>query len=158
MGLPRIDKATGTVDSSNKIFVVPNPYVAGTLVAIINGRQLDPALDNGWTESDPASGEFTFKIAPRSAGPIADDPGDLVTAYYENALEPAGGGSDGGIPKIIATSEIVPEICAVDDMRPCIASTEDESLVPEIVGSAEIVPAICSATDMRPKIVKAEVS
>lgn len=159
MGLPRIDRATGTVDGVNKVFTVPNPYVAGTLVAIVNGRQLDDALDNGWTETNPATGEFTFKLAPRPAGSVADDPGDLVSAYYESALEPAGGGADGGVPKLVGAGVVVPTICSAEDMRPKIARADDPAdLKPATVGARDVRPTICSAEDMRPKIARAEVS
>lgn len=158
MGLPRIDKASGVVDGSNRTFFVPFPYVAGTLVGMINGRQLDGALDNGWVETSPSTGEFEFKIAPRAAGPIADDPGDLVSAYYENALEPAGGGADGGVPKIVGAGEMIPTICSADDIAPKICHAEDESEIkPAIIGAANVRPTICTTNDMRPKIAKAEV-
>lgn len=44
MGIPRIDDATGVVDGANRLFEVPNPYVPGTLVAMVNGRQRDRDL------------------------------------------------------------------------------------------------------------------
>jgi hypothetical protein len=158
-GLARIDDATGTVDGVNRIFYTPNPYVAGTLVVMINGRQRDDALDNGWIERDPATGKFEMKIAPQAAGPTADDPGDLVSAYYENANEQAGGGADGGRPEISSAEDMHPCICAVEEMAPKIANVDDgDDIKPATIGAELVAPAICAAVDMKPKIAKAEVS
>lgn len=125
MGLARIDEAIGAVDGANRVFATPFPYVAGTLIAILNGRQLDDSLDNGWVELDPNAGTFELKVAPSGPRTSPDDPGDLVSAYYENAFEPTGGGADGGIPRLAGSGEVRPRICQVSDIRPRIAKAEE---------------------------------
>ena len=124
MGLPRIDNATGDVDGANRFFYVPNPYVPGTLVVMINGRQLDDDLENGWIERDPAAGMFEMRRPPSPSQGAASDPGDLVSAYYENALEPAGGGLEGGVPRICSSRDIRPRICSAKVIQPCTEAEE----------------------------------
>lgn len=155
MGLPRIDNADGVVDGVNRVFAVPNPYVPGTLVAIVNGRQLDEDLENGWAELDPAAGTFELKVAPSAPQTAPDDPGDLVSAYYENALEPAGGGLEGGVPEICCGRDVRPKICVADEIVPGLESEGDAEGVP-IVGAGEIRPKICETGDIRPRIESAE--
>lgn len=155
-GLPKIDPAAGVVDGANRLFTVPNPYVPGTLVVMRNGVQLDGDLENGWIERDPAAGLFEMLVPPRPAGPTPDDPGDLITAYYENADEVAGGGADGGVPGMRSGKDVRPKLCATDDVAPKIPDVEVVGEdVPGI--SAEVVaPKTCSAKDIRPRMVKAE--
>lgn len=155
-GLGRIDPAAGVVDGANRLFTLPNPYVPGTLVVMRNGVQLDGTLDNGWIERDPANGVFEMLVPPRPAGPIADDPGDLMSAYYENANETAGGGSDGGVPGMRSGKDVRPKLCATDDVAPKIPDVE---VVGEDVPAtrAEVVaPRTCQTKDIRPRMVKAE--
>ena len=154
MGLPRIDDATGVVDGVNRHFHVPNPYVPGTLVAMLNGRQLDGDLENGWIERDPAAGLFEMRQAPLPPQGAADDVGDLVSAYYENALEVVGGGSDGGVPSIRSGKDVRPKICSTDDLVPGLIAEADGEEVPR-VAAGEIRPKICQTVDMRPRIAKA---
>jgi hypothetical protein len=155
VGLPRIEKADGVVDGVNRTFRVPNPYVPGTLVAMINGRQLDPDLDNGWTETDPSTGEFEMKYAPLPPQGAAGDPGDLVSAYYENAEETAGGGSEGGVPGICCSEDVRPKICAVDDLVPGVVAEAEGEDVPGI-GAEVVRPKICTVSDVRPRIDRVE--
>lgn len=60
----RVEEASGVVNGSNKVFSVSLPYQVGTLKLLVNGqlRQIDD--DDGWTESNPATGEFTMLIPP----------------------------------------------------------------------------------------------
>lgn len=155
MALPRIDKASGVVDGVNRYFNTPNPYVPGTLVVMINGRQLDRVLENGWIERDPAAGLFEMLKAPLPPQGSSDDPGDLVTAYYENALEPAGGGLEGGVPEMGSGRDVRPRICAAVDLAPGLEATGDCEAVPTI-GVEQMRPRVCSAGDIRPRIEKAE--
>lgn len=155
-GLGRIDPAAGTVDGVNRYFTVPNPYVPGTLVVMRNGVQLDGTLENGWIERDPAAGLFEMLVPPRPAGPSAEDPGDLMSAYYENANEVAGGGADGGVPGMRSGQDLRPKVCATDDLAPKMASAELEGEDVPRVSAGVVAPKVCAATDIRPRMVKAE--
>lgn len=155
MGLPKIDDAAGIVDGVNRYFVLPNPYVPGTLVVMVNGRQRDRDLENGWIERDPAAGMFEFLQPPLPPQGAVDDCGDLISAYYENANETAGGGADGGVPSISSGRDVRPKICTTGDMVPGLSAKSDCEPVPR-VAAGEIRPKICQTIDMRPRIVKAE--
>lgn len=156
MGLGRIDDTTGVVDGSNRWFYVPNPYVPGTLVVMLNGRQLDRDLENGWVETAPATGGFYMKIPPRGPGDAADDPGDLVSAYYENAEEVVGGGAGGGVPEMTEGEDVRPRLCSSEDLAPerPITDVEDDD-VPTL-GASVLVPDAVSAAEYVPRMVKAE--
>ena len=155
MGIPRIDDATGTVDGVNRYFYVPNPYVPGTLVVMINGRQRDDDLENGWIERDPAAGLFEMRQAPRPPQGASDDPGDLVSAYYDNADETAGGGSGGGVPSIRAGQDLKPKICQTSDIVPGLEAVGEGEQVPS-VGAVELRPKVCQTLDIRPRIARVE--
>ncbi len=123
---------------------------------MLNGRQLDGDLDNGWVELDPAAGTFELKEAPLPSQGAVDDPGDLVSAYYDNALERAGGGSEGGVPGMGGAVDVKPRICAVDDLAPGLeADGEDPDPVPGI-GAGEVRPKVCQTSDVRPTIARVE--
>jgi hypothetical protein len=155
-GLGRIDPAVGVVDGANRLFTLPNPYVPGTLVVMRNGVQLDGTLENGWIERDPANGVFEMLVPPRPAGPSAEDPGDLMTAYYENANEVAGGGADGGVPGMRSGRDVRPKVCATDDLAPKMADAELEGENVPTTSAAVVAPRVCAATNIRPRMVKAE--
>jgi hypothetical protein len=156
LGIPRIDDAIGAVDGANREFAVPNPYVPGTLVVLLNGRQLDGDLENGWTELDPAAGTFELKEAPVASQGAADDVGDLVSAYYDNADETAGGGSGGGVPKTSRALDLRPKICDVNDLAPGLdAGVGDGERAPG-VDATDVRPTVCRSVDVRPKIASVE--
>jgi hypothetical protein len=155
-GLSRIDPAAGVVDGVNRHFTLPNPYVAGTLVVMRNGVQLVGDLDNGWIERDPAAGIFEMLVPPRSAGSGADDPGDLMSAYYENASENAGGGADGGVPGMRSGRDVRPKLCAIDDIAPKIPDVSIDGEDVPTVSTDVVAPRTCAAKDIRPRMVKAE--
>lgn len=155
MGIPRIDDVTGVVDGVNRVFTTPNPYVSGTLVVMVNGRQRDRDLENGWTELDPAIGTFEMNVAPLPPQGAVDDVGDLVSAYYDNADERAGGGSEGGVPRIVSGDDVRPKICASDDLAPELSARTDDERIP-CLSAGEIRPKICRTIDVRPRIEKAE--
>lgn len=155
-GLSRIDPAAGVVDGVNRYFTLPNPYVPGTLVVMRNGVQLVGDLDNGWIERDPAAGMFEMLVPPRPAGSGSDDPGDLMSAYYENATEAAGGGSDGGVPGMRSGADVRPKLCATDDVAPKIPDAGVEGEDVPSVSAEDVSPRTCSTRDIRPSMVKAE--
>jgi hypothetical protein len=67
---------------------------------------------------------FELKVAPSGPQTSPDDPGDLVSAYYENAFEPSGGGADGGVPNLAGAGEVRPKICQISEIRPRIVKAE----------------------------------
>jgi len=157
VGLLRIDEVSGTVDDANTIFYVPNPYVPGTLIIFLNGQQLKAELDNGYIESGPALGQFVMKLAPTAGVGNPTDPGDVLFAAYENALETTGGGADGGVPLIRESLELRPGLESAKVIVPSVGATEDEDDVgaPSLT-AGEKKPEIQVADDLRPRIVDAD--
>lgn len=78
MALPIIEVPSGAVDDSNVIFTTSQPYVAGTLSVFVNGLLFRADWADGWTETDPAAGTVTLKIAPMT--------GDSVQVYFIPAV------------------------------------------------------------------------
>lgn len=152
MGLLRFDRAIGTINGINLVFYTPNPYVSGTLVVFLNGQQKDPDLDDGYTETDPALGKFTMKEAPLSS------PGcpDVLWAQYENQLEAAGGGADGGIPRIKRAIEVRPVVRSAVEVEPKLHAAADQSDVTPDVSAGEKKPKNISAQNLVPRIAGAE--
>ena len=72
MGQPRFEVPSGTINGTNTVFTVSVPYVVGSTAVWINGALLEQTLDDGWLESNPATGEITLKEAPRSSGACPD--------------------------------------------------------------------------------------
>ena len=65
----------GLVNSSNTVYTVSNgSYATGTLEVYLNGQLLSQASGADWSETTPASGTFTFVIAPPT--------GSIVTVGY----------------------------------------------------------------------------
>jgi len=121
----RIDEAVGVIDGSNLDFSTPDPYVAGTLVVFLNGRQLTAARDNGWVEVDPDAGTFRMKIPPKAALPgVVEDGGDTLFAYYRT--EESVGGADGGVPLMTGAELVRPIAAGAVELRPEMISAEEE--------------------------------
>lgn len=74
MGVARIAACTGAVDGVNVTFFTPTPYSALSLVAMVNGQAKVAANDDGFIETNPATGEFTLKEAPLVH--------DVIQAFY----------------------------------------------------------------------------
>ena len=68
---------SGIVNGSNTAFVSSQPYTAGTLHLFLNGQLKRSDYDDGLIETDPTSGTFALKEAPRN--------GDVVQVYYVEA-------------------------------------------------------------------------
>lgn len=67
----------GTVDGVNKVFTTPSneAYQAGSTMVLLRGIPRDVSDgDDGWTESDPGTGEVTLNVAPIS--------GDNIFLHY----------------------------------------------------------------------------
>jgi hypothetical protein len=74
MPLPRFEVATGPVDGTNTTFQVSTAYQPGTLAPFLNGQLKRADYDDGWVETDPATGTFDLNIAPLE--------GDDVQAFF----------------------------------------------------------------------------
>jgi len=72
MPIPRFEVPSGTIDGVNTVFNVSAPYQPGTTAVYLNGLLQEPSLDDGWTETDPLTGEVTLKEAPKSLGACPD--------------------------------------------------------------------------------------
>jgi hypothetical protein len=83
MGQPRFEVPSGTINGINTIFVVSMSYVAGSTAVWVNGVLLEQTLDDGWAESNPATGEITLKEAPRGSGACPD----VIQVFYKDTSE-----------------------------------------------------------------------
>lgn len=68
----------GLLNSSNKVFAVPGPYVTGTLKVFYQGAFQHNGSDQDVTETTPATGTFTMDSAP--------DAGDVISATFVPAI------------------------------------------------------------------------
>jgi len=149
----RLDQAIGTVDGVNLDFATASAYAPGTLVVFLNGRQLKRELDNGWEETDPAAGEFRMKIAPVGPQFGADDPGDLIYAFWQTDNVSIGG-ADGGVPQMIAATHLRPELVGGLERAPRIAGSVDleGSIESPVLSASEVRPEVVEADELRPKM------
>lgn len=77
MSIPRFEILAGTVNGINTVFTTSVPYTAGTLAAFLNGQLKRPSgagVEDGFAETNPATGTVTFDEAPQTA--------DVVQAFY----------------------------------------------------------------------------
>lgn len=72
MPIPRFEVPSGAIDGVNTVFNVSSPYQSGTTAVYLNGLLQEPSLDDGWTETDPLTGEVTLKEAPKGTGDCPD--------------------------------------------------------------------------------------
>ncbi len=74
-GTHSLETLSGAVNGSNTVFTVPGGvYVSGKLRVWRNGKE---AVD-GWTQTTPASGTFTFDVAPLT--------GDIITVEFQDQV------------------------------------------------------------------------
>lgn len=76
MPVARFEVAIGTIDGVNQTFYAPTPYAAGSTAVFVNGQLQRADFDDGWTEINPATGEFWLKIPPI--------PDDVVQIFYRD--------------------------------------------------------------------------
>lgn len=74
MGIPKFEPLTGTINGSNTVFTASSAYTSGSSAVFLNGVLQRQDLNDGWTESNPATGEVTLNEAP-----IA---GDIPQIFY----------------------------------------------------------------------------
>lgn len=78
MPLPHFEVPSGAIDGVNTVFNVSQPYQPGTTAVFLNGLLLRADYPDGWTESDPATGEVTLKEPPR----VTKITPDIVQVFY----------------------------------------------------------------------------
>lgn len=78
MPLPHFEVPLGVIDGVNLVFNVSQAYKPGTTAVFLNGLLLRADYDDGWTESDPATGEITLKEPPR----VTKITPDVVQVFY----------------------------------------------------------------------------
>ena len=78
MSLPHFEVPSGVIDGVNLVFNVSQPYKPGTTAVFLNGLLLRPDYTDGWTESNPATGEVTLKEPPR----VTKITPDVVQVFY----------------------------------------------------------------------------
>lgn len=111
---------SGVVDGANLVFNTPTPYSPGTLAVFLNGQLATKTWDDGWIETDPSTGEFSFK--PGNAPRSTQSP-DKVGAFY----------LDTG-PDPIVLIEVCPLFGTIEDVTPIDGSLRTEGA---LVGSIE---------------------
>lgn len=153
----RLDQVIGAVDGANVDFETVSPYSPGTLVVFLNGRQLKRELDNGWTETDPATGKFRMKIPPKGPQFGADDAGDILYAFWQTGVTSVGG-ADGGVPQISSATHLRPGMRGALELSPSMAGISDQTAA---IGSPqtsaeEVRPEMRTADELRPKIAGAK--
>jgi hypothetical protein len=72
MPIPRFEVPAGVINGVNVTFSVSQPYMPGSTAVFVNGLLQEKSLDDGWFETDPATGTVTLKEAPRSSGTYPD--------------------------------------------------------------------------------------
>jgi len=72
--LPKIEVPSGVIDGVNTLFITSEPYVAGQLYVFLNGLLQRRDYDDGWIETNPATGAVTLKEAPQTT--------DVLQVYY----------------------------------------------------------------------------
>lgn len=78
MALPHFEVPVGAVDGVNTVFNVSVPYRPGSTAVFLNGLLLREDYPDGWTESDPTTGEVTLKEPPR----VTKITPDVVQVFY----------------------------------------------------------------------------
>lgn len=103
MATPRFEVLSGTIDGVNTTFTVSTAYQPGSLAVFINGLLMRRDLEDGWTETDPATGTLDLKEAPE-VGPSGGGDPDVLQAFF---LDTA--------PSIIEVREVCPLIGRIED-------------------------------------------
>lgn len=78
MPLPHFEVPSGVIDGANLVFNVSQAYKPGTTAVFLNGLLLRADYTDGWTESDPGTGEITMKEPPR----VTKITPDVVQVFY----------------------------------------------------------------------------
>lgn len=86
MGERPPETPTGTIDGVNRVFHTSVPYIPGSLAVWHNGLLLVPDDDDGWTETDPGTGEFELKEAPLTFARLRVVFYDASAAYPEEQI------------------------------------------------------------------------
>ena len=79
MGI-RLEVLSGTIDGVNLVFVAPTAYESGSARLYVNGLLVDGDGPDGFTESNPSTGEVTLKEAPSGGGLCPD----VLQLFYED--------------------------------------------------------------------------
>lgn len=74
MTTPKFAVPTGAINGINTVFNVGEAYKPGSVAAFYNGLIIRKDDDDGWTESDPSTGEVTLTSPPLSL--------DTVNIFY----------------------------------------------------------------------------
>lgn len=150
----RLDACIGTIDGVNADFETKSAYIPGTLIVFLNGQQLDPIRDNGYTEIDPSLGTFRMKQAPVASQGL-DDPGDSLFAFWQTGENVSIGGADGGVPTIVAGTHIKPELIVGTNLHPNVSKGIDTVIdagTPN-ANATEIKPKIEGLDELKPNLV-----
>jgi hypothetical protein len=120
---PRFEIPAGAIDGANTIFTVSQPYRPGSTAVFLNGQLKTQALDDGWAETNPATGVVTLNEAPRGS------PGcpDVVQIFYIDT-SPV-------LPETVVDTRLVGVIRAVGALEAEIVST---GLLGGVVGDSAV--------------------
>jgi len=127
----------GSVNGSNKVYTVSlSKYVSGSLVVYLNGQLQTQGTGEDWVETTPASGTFTFAIAPPT--------GSQLTVRYQFAAATTGNADmlDGLHASAFALVGSIPAATGVilsDQLLGADAPTIDFTSIPSTYNHLKIV-------------------
>lgn len=126
MATPHFEVLSGTIDGVNTTFTVSTAYLPGSVAVFINGLLMREDLDDGWIETNPATGTIDLKEAPR-VGPSGGGDPDVLQAFF---LDTA--------PSIIEVREVCPLVGRIEDPFTLEGALSTQVLMGEISSVDEI--------------------
>lgn len=92
----------GVVDGVNTIFTAAFPYVGGSLLVFRDGQLMVPGVSADYQETNPATGVFTFIVAPAS--------GSIIRISYQKVVSTTGNSDtiDGFHANSVPTANQIP--------------------------------------------------
>jgi len=97
----------GTIDGVNTLFNTGIPYTPNTFAGFTNGQLTKAANDDGWIETDPSTGDVTWKEAPK--------PGDVLQGFLLD--------TSAALPEVVIT-KLSGTVRPVNDLSGSISGTD----------------------------------
>ena len=97
----KFEVASGTIDGVNTVFTVSSAYQPNSVAAFLNGQLKRKDFADGWSETNPATGEVTLAEAPRV--------GDVVQVFFID-------GSPGASNDTVEMTILVGKLVAVEEL------------------------------------------
>ena len=68
----KVEKPTGTIDGSNRVFTTSQNFVSGTLMVFLNGIALTPGVSDDYVELTSTTFEFSASLIPTTESGAID--------------------------------------------------------------------------------------